>query len=94
MHRHLLEENLEQFWEETGVEFKFIRSSADSDDMDFFRGPPAQEREGEDVASTGRHVAPIFVSGSSITGERNYRVTASSQGNESASSSAAQKRMY
>ena len=35
LERHLLEGHLEHLWEETGTEFRFIFSSADSHDMEF-----------------------------------------------------------
>ena len=45
MHRHILEGHLERLWEETGVEFKFVRSSDDSEDMAFFRASQPQTEE-------------------------------------------------
>ena len=94
MHRHLLEEDLENLREQTGVEFKFVRSSPDTGDMDFFRGPQPQDDggEGDAVASPSRQVVPVFVPGSSFTGERDYRVTAASQGTGPVITPAVQKR--
>ncbi len=35
MHRHVLEEYLEDLWESRGVEFKFVQSSTSQEDLDF-----------------------------------------------------------
>ncbi len=43
MHRRVLEDYLETLWEECGVEFKFVRSSIDQEDMDFFEGSSPQK---------------------------------------------------
>ncbi len=89
MHRHILEEYLEGLWESCGAEFKFVRSSHDQTDMDFYEGfpPDGPRTRGPAAGHVVRQVVPVPVSGSSITGETIFRVTASSSGQPGSSSS-------
>ena len=94
MHRHFLEGYLENLWEETGIESNFIRSSLDQDDMDFYRGSSPQRDETGDINSvpTTRQVVSVPVPGYSITGDMDYRVTASSSGTGPAGPTVSPKR--
>ena len=97
MHRHVLEEYLEDLWESHGVEFKFVKSSASQEDLDFYEGPPSPQTDVRGAMSvvSARQVFPIHAPGSSGTGEANLRVTAcSSTGQPSSASSVAPKRLY
>ncbi len=78
MHRHVLEEHLENLWESYGVEFKFVRSSTSQEDLDFYEGPPSPRADirGPSSSGTARRVIPVRAPGSSDTGEANFRVTA------------------
>ena len=85
MHRHTLESHLEDLWKATGAEFKFVRSSFAKSDMGFFEGfPPNGQRPSETTTgSVIRQVVQVPVPGSSITGETNFRITATSTPNDS-----------
>ena len=90
MHRHILEEYLEGMWESFGAEFKFVRSSYDQTDMDFYEGfPPDGPRTmGAATGHAVRQVVPVPISASSATGGTNFRVAASSSCQQGSSSSA------
>ncbi len=96
LERHLLEGHLEHLWEETGTEFRFNFSSADSDDMEFLRG--ARQRDAGtgtlQESSVVRQVTPLFTPGCSITGERNYQITVSYSDSVSACTSSTPRSMF
>ncbi len=71
---------LRDLWRATGAEFKFVRSSFAKSDMGFFEGfPPNGPLSSETVTGrVTRQVVQVPVPGSSITGDTNFRVTATS----------------
>ena len=79
MHRHILEGHLETLWRTTGSQFKFARSSFAKSDMTFFEGFSPNGPSVPEVATgrVTRQVVRMPVPGSSVTGEANFRVTAS-----------------
>ncbi len=90
MHRHILEEYVEGMWESFGAEFKFVRSSYDQTDMDFYEGfPPDGPRTmGAATGRAVRQVVPVPISAFSATGGTNFRVAASTSCQQGSSSTA------
>ncbi len=94
MHRQLLEDYLECLWADSGVEYKFVCSSSNKEDMDFFQGqtsPPADTISGV-PAAIPRQVTAVPVAGPSSSGGGNYRVDVPSSSGATSAASPSPKR--
>ena len=51
MHRHDLEWQMEELWENYGIEYRFLRSSEDVSALDLYEGPPSPTASQTDTSS-------------------------------------------
>ncbi len=52
MYRHDLEWQMEELWENYGIEYKFVRSTEGLSSLEFYGGPPSSAMSQSDASSS------------------------------------------